>query len=420
MNKKKIKVLLLGDSCIAKSGVGTQLLYIVDALIKSGKFTVFQMAGAIRHQNYNAIKTEEYGDSLIIQPVDNFGSPDQIRSILRTEKPDILLFQSDPRFFGWLWNIENEIRPHIPVIYFHVWDSKPYPTFNRPFYVSNDKIVTISKLTQDIVETVSPEIASEYLPHAVDPNIFKKMSAGDKMTAKINILGEKNKNKFVFFFNSRNARRKQSGSIIFWFKDFLDIVGKDKAMLVLKSDPYDENGQNLYEIVKFLNIENGEVSFIREMISSQNIAALYNISDVTLNLSDAEGFGLSVQESLACETPVIGTMTGGIQEQIFDGKKYFGVGLKPASRAIIGSQQIPWIYEDRVSGDDAVAAMIKMFEMSQSDRNELGKLAKQHVEKNYNFEKYQNRWVEIMLELHEKHGSWQTRKNYNSWEMAEI
>ena len=378
------------------------------------------MAGAIRHQNYNAIKTEEYGDSLIIQPVDNFGSPDQIRSILRTEKPDILLFQSDPRFFGWLWNIENEIRPHIPVIYLHVWDSKPYPTFNRPFYVSNDKIVTISKLTQDIVETVSPEIASEYLPHAVDPNIFKKMSAGDKMTAKINILGEKNKNKFVFFFNSRNARRKQSGSIIFWFKDFLDIVGKDKAMLVLKSDPYDENGQNLYEIVKFLNIENGEVSFIREMISSQNIAALYNISDVTLNLSDAEGFGLSVQESLACETPVIGTMTGGIQEQIFDGKKYFGVGLKPASRAIIGSQQIPWIYEDRVSGDDAVAAMIKMFEMSQSDRNELGKLAKQHVEKNYNFEKYQNRWVEIMLELHEKHGSWQTRKNYNSWEMAEI
>ena len=29
----------------------------------------------------------------------------------------------------------------------------------------------------------------------------------------------------IFFWNNRNARRKQSGTMVWWFKDFLDIVG---------------------------------------------------------------------------------------------------------------------------------------------------------------------------------------------------
>ena len=36
----------------------------------------------------------------------------------------------------------------------------------------------------------------------------------------------------------------------------------------------------------------------------------------TVGISDAEGFGLSTFESLACETPIVVTMTGGLQEQV--------------------------------------------------------------------------------------------------------
>ena len=35
-----------------------------------------------------------------------------------------------------------------------------------------------------------------------------------------------------------------------------------------------------------------------------------------MNISDAEGFGLATLESLACETPIIVNMTGGLQEQV--------------------------------------------------------------------------------------------------------
>ena len=51
------------------------------------------------------------------------------------------------------------------MVYHHVWDNKPYPLYNKPFYSSNDKIVCISKVTHDIVKTVAPEVDSVYLPH---------------------------------------------------------------------------------------------------------------------------------------------------------------------------------------------------------------------------------------------------------------
>ena len=86
---------------------------------------------------------------------------------------------------------------------------------------------------------------------------------------------------------------------------------------------------------------------------------MYNIADCTLNISDAEGFGLATLESLSCQTPIIVNMTGGLQEQVTDGDDWFGIGIEPASKAIIGSQSVPYIYEDRISKEDFKAALHK-------------------------------------------------------------
>ena len=50
---------------------------------------------------------------------------------------DILWFMTDPRFYQWLWQIENEIRQNVPMVYYHVWDNYPYPKFNKVYYDSN-------------------------------------------------------------------------------------------------------------------------------------------------------------------------------------------------------------------------------------------------------------------------------------------
>ena len=163
-----------------------------------------------------------------------------------------------------------------------------------------------------------------------------------------------------------------------------------------------------------------EVMFSEEKVPAQQLAVAYNMADCTINVADAEGFGLATFESLACETPIIVTMTGGLQEQVTDGEKWFGVGVEPASRAIIGSQDIPWIYEDRVSGKDVVDAMVKIYEMSKEERSKLGKLGREHVNTNYNFSEYGDKWDQVITYLMDKHGSWETRKNYKSWELAEV
>ena len=143
---KKIKILTLSDHPMSPSGVGTQSTYIMEGMLRTGKYKFLSLGGAIKHPDYRPQKTEEWQDDWIIFPVDGYGSQEMVRSILRTEKPDIIWFMTDPRFWGWLWQIENEIRPNVPMVYYHVWDNYPYPKFNRKFYLSNDHIGTISGL----------------------------------------------------------------------------------------------------------------------------------------------------------------------------------------------------------------------------------------------------------------------------------
>ena len=421
MENKKIKILTISDMPFSPSGVGTQTKYMIEGLLKTGKYQVLSLGGAVKHQKHDPIRTEEWGSDWVILPIDGYGNQEMIRSILRQEKPDILWFMTDPRFWGWLWEIENEIRPLVPMVYYHVWDNYPYPEYNKPLYESNDLIASISKVTHDIVNTVAPSVKNVYLPHAISSDIFEKKPEAEVLHFAENSFGEKwDPDKFVFFWNNRNARRKQSGSLIFWFKTFLDRVGHDKACLVMHTDVKDQHGQNLEAIIKNLGLINGEVQFSTQKVDPNILSMLYNMADCTINVSDAEGFGLGTLESLSCETPIIATMTGGLQEQVTDGSEWFGVGLGPTSKAIIGSQQIPYIYEDRLSEEVVVDAMSQMYHMSKEERAEMGRKGRQHVMKNYNFENFGKQWDEALTMIHEECGSWDTRRGYQRYHLKEI
>jgi len=113
-------------------------------------------------------------------------------------------------------------------------------------------------------------------------------------------------------------------------------------------------------------------------------------------------------------------MTGGLQEQVTDGTNWFGVGIEPASKAIIGSQEVPYIFEDRLNKDDFINALLKIYNMSEEERDELSRMGRQHVEKNYNFNDFEERWVNLVDQLIEEHGSWETRKNYKPYHFTEI
>jgi glycosyltransferase involved in cell wall biosynthesis len=417
MSDKKIKVLTLSDHPFSPSGVGTQTKYVIEGLLNTGKYKFISLGGAIKHQDYRPQKTDRWGEDWVLFPVDGYGTPDMIRSIMRTEKPDVIWFMTDPRFWGWLWSIENEIRPNIPMVYYHVWDNYPYPTFNRKFYLSNDHIATISKLTDDIVRTVAPEVPCTYVPHAVNTDIFRRLPEEDiKRFKKENLKIEDDR--LIFFWNNRNARRKQSGSLIWWFNTFLKQTGK-KATLIMHTEPKDVHGQDLHAILSELGLVNREVLISEQKVPPENLAFFYNAADATINISDAEGFGLATLESLACETPIIVVKTGGLQDQVRDGDQLFGVEIEPASQAVIGSQEVPFIYEDRISEEQFVGALDTFTSIPEEQRKLIGQSARENVIKRFNFTNFIETWDKIFTDIHEKNGSW-PNKGFKSWELKEI
>ena len=193
--EKKYKVLVLSDHALSTSGVGCQTRFLIEGLLAKypGEWTFRQFGAAVKHSDYSTISIS---DDFIITPIDGFGDPNLIRTTLAIEKPDILLLFTDPRFFIWLWEMEDEIHQVCPIAYWHVWDNYPYPTFNRAWYLSNDLVATISKVTDDIVKTVAPEVDSKYIPHAVDSEVFSKREVPKQGHMK---------DKFVFFWNNSLA-----------------------------------------------------------------------------------------------------------------------------------------------------------------------------------------------------------------------
>ena len=419
MNQKsKKKILVISDSPLAPSGVGTQTKYMIESMLRTDEFSFVCLAGALKHQSYQPQRVEPYMDDWIIHPVDGYGNPQIIREIISHYKPDALWFMTDPRFYIWLWEMEDEIRANMPMIYYHVWDNYPYPMFNKLYYDSNDVICTISKVTDDIVRKVSPDTECIRIQHTVDTDIFKKR---DTSEYKHHISNLKAEGKMIFFWNNRNARRKQSGTLIFWFKEFLDKIGHDKACLVMHTEPHDPNGQNLPHIIESLGLDKGQVVLSVAKVQPHQLSELYSMADCTINIADAEGFGLGTLESLACETPIIVTMTGGLQEQVTDGNdNWFGIGIQPSSKAVIGSQDVPYIYEDRIKKEDFLDAIEDFYNLSEEERQKMGKLGRKHVLQNYNLTIYAENWYNTFKKVFEKYGSWDTRQNYKSWEIFEL
>ncbi len=113
-------------------------------------------------------------------------------------------------------------------------------------------------------------------------------------------------------------------------------------------------------------------------------------------------------------------MTGGLQEQVTDGKNWFGHGIQPAAKSVIGSLEVPYIYEDRISREDFFDALNKALRASKKAYQKMSVQGREHVRNNYNFDTFEKRWVELMDDIMERHGSWNTRNGYERWHLMEV
>ena len=412
---QKKKVLILSDHALSTSGVGTQTRHLVNGLLKKGGWTFRQFGAAIKHSDYRTIVVN---DDFIIKPIDGFGSKEMLRVTLATEKPDLILIFTDPRFFVWLFEMEDEIHQICPIAWWHVWDNWPKPTFNFPFYDSTDLINCHSHLTYEICKQDFPE-KTNFIPHALPPEIFYPLTDEQRMARKVEILGPSKKDNFVLFWVNRNARRKRPSDVIEAWSMFVKKInkeGKRDANLIMHTDPLDQEGPNLHEVVKLFGVQDS-VIFSTDRIDFEKMNVLHNISDACINISYAEGFGLATLEAMQCGRPIIAATTGGLTRQVIDHRdgSENGVALRIESRTLVGSQVVPYIYEDYVSNETTASAIEKLYRLSPDEKKALGEKAYRYVQDEFSYDNVINRWDETLKETIE---NWKTR--YNSWKKVTL
>ena len=412
----KKKILLLSDDLRMSSGVGTMSKEFVIGTIHH--YDWVQAGGAIKHPekgkivDMNKTIAEETGvkdANLRIYPIDGYGSQDLIRDLLAREQPDAIQHYSDPRFWGYLYDMQHEIRQTITIFYYNIWDDWPAPHYNQFFYESCDLIMNISKQTVSIVKEVSKKKPRTdwdctYLPHGVSDKYYKPLPSDDKLVNEMKRQLTDNEVEFVVFYNNRNIRRKNPGDVILAFKTFCDMLPKEEAKkccLLMHTQPRDTNGTDLPVVANVL-APDYKVYFSDRKLEPKHLNAMYNLADVTINMASNEGFGLGTCESLMAGTPIIVNVTGGLQDQCgfkIDGKfvtykeydeiKSFhddrkwkdnssltwgdwGKPIWPSNRSLAGSIPTPYIFDDRCRFDDAGQAIKDWYDEGKEKRKEYG------------------------------------------------
>jgi glycosyltransferase involved in cell wall biosynthesis len=307
--------------------------------------------------------------------------------------------------------MEHEIRQTIPILFYHVWDNLPYPMYNKAYYESCDWFGCISKQTQNIVRNVYTEAKDwqvDYIPHGINNRIFfpiddthpEHMKKMDEIKKQIFGVDEKD---FVMLYNNRNIRRKLASNIILAWNKFIQSLPehqRSRCTFIMHTQPIDNNGTDLPTVANTL-APDAHIYFSSGKVSPKDLNCVYNIADVTINMANAEGFGLGTAESLMAGTPIIATVTGGLQDQMRfldeDGKiikfnKKWGSNsngkvkgthgewvfpLFPKTRSLTGSPPTPYIFDDFADWEDAADVIKEVYDLGRDERKRRGKVGRE-------------------------------------------
>jgi glycosyltransferase involved in cell wall biosynthesis len=453
--EQRKKILLLSDDIRMHSGIATMAREIVVGT--SHKYNWVNLGAGINHpehgqrldlsQDNNAVTGLE-DSSIFMYPCNGYGDASIVRQLIELEKPDAIIFFTDPRYWIWLFQMENELRTKLPLIYLNIWDEYPAPIYNKPYYESCDALMAISKQTLNINKIVLGDTAKDkvlkYVPHGINNKFFYPIVQENKeewenfQKFKKQAFGDKEYD-YVVLYNARNIRRKCVPDLMLAYSQFCEKIGPEKAdkcALLMHTQPIDENGTDLYAIRDLVCNENHcNVIFSTARFGVKEMNYLYNLSDVTALISSNEGWGLSLTESMMSGRMIIANTTGGMQDQMrfededgnwidFDKefpsnhlgtyKKHgeWAIPVYPSNLSIVGSLQTPYIYDSRADIRDITKAIEDVYNLPKEERLRRGLAGRQWVTSDESMMTADNMAKNVIATVDETLATWKPRKRF--------
>ena len=129
------------DDIRMPSGIGTVGKEII--LGTAHRYNWVNVGGAINHPDQgkrfdlSQDTNENTGindSNIILYPINGYGDRNLVLQLIEIEKPDAIFLITDPRYWIWLFQMENEIRKRIPIVYLNIWDDYPAPMYNKTFF----------------------------------------------------------------------------------------------------------------------------------------------------------------------------------------------------------------------------------------------------------------------------------------------
>ncbi len=262
-------------------------------------------------------------------------------------------------------------------IIYHIVIGGRFSSFNRRFFFKTMEpkidLVCVNSLAlkEEILKynLTSPQ-KLKILYSAVDPSEFDIKISKKEIRNKLN-LPERD---FLFGMIARFRKEKDQEGLIKAFSEFINQGAKAKLLLIGDGP----NLKNCKNLVKKLKIEDYVIFTGR--IPPSEVPLWLKSLDAFVYITFQEGMPMAVLEAMAGELPIIATSAEGLPD-IFDTPLFFGYLIpKRDYKALI-------------------EALGKIYSLSEEEREELGKRAKQRLLEAFSPEKLSENTVNIFKNL---------------------
>ena len=403
------KILILSDSPFSNTGYSSQALFLMNRLAEKG-YDIHFLAhnfngqklpkGCVKLEDGTPLNFTMYGRAL--QPY----CQDLIVAKIRELKVDYFIILLDT-FMVFPWLLQLDLAPAKTFFWF--------PTDGGGFPVNCEQVlrkihhpIAMSKYGQKQIKELH-NIDSDYIPHAVDHNLFQPLSVDEKEKLKDKWgLG----GKFVVGLVGRNQGRKMHDRALKAFSKWCK--KRQDAILFIHADPNDVAAVfSMQQQAIKLGIQN-RIRFsgmkFYEGFPYKKMNEVYNLMDIYLSSTSGEGFGICTIEAMSCAVPIINTAFTTTDELVVKHKageavkllgteyvNFFDVHTNEYDRMLMnGTITGTWGVERGLMDSDDCAEKLEKLYKNPELRKQYGENGRKAVLENYTWSKVTEMWYKVL------------------------